>query len=228
MVKTEKTEEEQIAFFQECLSRYEAAETNAGHSRHYFQVAGTAVCLCFAGETMVSLLTSALEHLRIPACESPELTLYIWDSESTGVQMVPPPCDRHCFTDRGDIWGFNSRRIKTAFHWIENSVNLMDLEKNIGIFWVQTIQSLPFWGARFTAAHPVSLVDGKKRVSASACRRCRDRARCRDDCGQRRCRKIDHRTGMPESRDFSTSPMTILSSGRIPAQRFTVCTARQS
>jgi hypothetical protein len=59
--------------------------------------------------------------------------------------MIPPPCTVDCFTDRGDIWGFNSTRIKAAFHWVEDSVNLMDLDTNIGVFWVQKTKSLPFW-----------------------------------------------------------------------------------
>src|SRR5208283_1060318 len=32
-----------------------------------------------------------------------------------------------------------------AFHWIECSVNLMDLEKKTGIYWVQTAKTLPYW-----------------------------------------------------------------------------------
>jgi hypothetical protein len=49
------------------------------------------------------------------------------------------------FTDRGDIWGFNSKRIKTAFHWSEYSVNVMDLKTNTGVYWVKTPKSFPYW-----------------------------------------------------------------------------------
>jgi hypothetical protein len=145
MMRTEKTEHEQVDFFKQCYSKFLAAEPATESVQRYYLIAGTTVCLRFAGQSMVPLLTPALEHLKTSACTLPDLTLCIWDSESTGVNMAPPPCNRRCFTDRGDIWGFNSRRIKSAFHWIENSVNLMDLQNDIGIFWVQTIESLPFW-----------------------------------------------------------------------------------
>ena len=59
--------------------------------------------------------------------------------------MVPPPCDRAYFTDRGDFWGFNSKRIRTAFNWSDFSVNLMDLDTNIGFYWVKTVTYLPMW-----------------------------------------------------------------------------------
>jgi len=145
MDKPQKTETEQLVFFQTCYERFLKAKASAGEINHFYCIGGTNVCLKFAGDNLVSHLTPALEHLRILECDSPDVTLCVWDSDSTATEMVPPPCGWDCFTDRGDIWGFNSRRIKTAFHWIENSVNLMDLETNTGIYWVQTAETLPYW-----------------------------------------------------------------------------------
>jgi len=145
MDRPQKTEAEQLDFFERCYERFLKAKASAGEINHFYRIGGTTVCLKFAGDNLVSHLTPALEHLRIQECDPPDVTLCIWDSNSTATEMVPPPCGWDCFTDRGDIWGFNSRRIKTAFHWIENSVNLMDLETNTGIYWVQTAETLPYW-----------------------------------------------------------------------------------
>jgi hypothetical protein len=146
MDKPQKTETEQLAFFQASYERFEKAIDSAGGIYHDYRIGGTTVRLLFAGNHMVPYLTPALEHLRIPhAAAKPDVTFCIWDSDSTGTRMIPPPVKRDCFTDRGDIWGFHSRRIKTAFHWIECSVNLMDLETHTGIYWVQTADTLPFW-----------------------------------------------------------------------------------
>jgi len=145
MDKPQKTEAEQLEFFQRCYERFLKAKDSAGGVHHFCRIGGTTVRLLFAGENMVSRFIPALDHLRIHENDSPDLTLCIWDSFSTSTQMVPPPCPWECFTDRGDIWGFNSRRIKTAFHWIEYSLNLMDLETNTGIYWVQKAETLPYW-----------------------------------------------------------------------------------
>jgi len=59
--------------------------------------------------------------------------------------MLRPPCDREGFSDRGDLWGFNSKRIKTAFHYHDYSVNVFDHERKIGIYWVQNAELLPYW-----------------------------------------------------------------------------------
>lgn len=145
MDKPQKTEAEQIDFFNICHERFEKAKDSAGESSHFYRIGGTTVRLLFAGERMVPFLTPALEHLSIPETDATDVTLCIWDSDSTNTKMVPPPVKWDCFTDRGDIWGFNSRRIKTAFHWIECSLNLMDLESRTGIYWVETADTLPYW-----------------------------------------------------------------------------------
>ena len=145
MLRIEKTEQEQIDFFERFLERFHRARAAAGSVQYDYLVAGTRICLSFAGDKLVPLITPALAHLQVPPDQPAALTICIWDSESTGVSMEPPPFERDCFTDRGDIWGFNSPRIKTAFHWVENSVNVMDLEKKTGVFWIQTDRLLPFW-----------------------------------------------------------------------------------
>lgn len=145
MDKPVKSEFEQVQFFQTCHQRFQEATAKTGQIKYFYDVAGTKVCLLFAGESMVGYITPALAHLKITETNSPDVTFCIWDSDSSDVEMPPPPCEWSCFTNRGDIWGFNSRRIKTAFHWGEFSVNVMDLETNTGIYWVQSAAKLPYW-----------------------------------------------------------------------------------
>lgn len=141
----QRTEEEQIRFFEQCMERYAEAAKKTGRIKYYYDIAGTTVCLVFAGDILIPLFTPALSHLRLPDDSVADVHIHVWDSESTGVEMVPPPCEKNHFTDRGDIWGFNSERIKTAFHWSEYSVNLMDLETNTAMYWVKDPSHLPYW-----------------------------------------------------------------------------------
>lgn len=140
-----KSEAEQQEFFDRSHACYTAAAEAAGVERHCFDIAGTTVCMNFAGGQLVPVIVRAFEHLRIDAVDESDFTICLWDSDSTGVDMIEPPCDWNSFTNRGDIWGFNSHRIKTAFHWVENSVNLMNMDTNTAIWWVQTTGTLPFW-----------------------------------------------------------------------------------
>ncbi len=145
MDKQPKTEIEQLMFFNQCLQRFKKVEESTGSIKQYYDIAGTTVCLNFAGIALLPYLTPALEHLKITKPANVELTINVWDTESTNVEMIPPPCTINEYTDRGDIWGFNSKRIKTAFHWSEYSVNVMDLNTNTGVYWVKTPKAFPYW-----------------------------------------------------------------------------------
>jgi hypothetical protein len=144
---TEKilSEEEQLAFFDAVHQRFLQAGAAAGMESSDYRLADTTFRLHFAGRGLVSRYRPAFEHLRIPEVEAPDATFCLWDTRGTGVRMVPPPCPQESFTDRGDIWGFHSRRIKTAFHYHDYSVNLFDLERGLGIHWVSDGEVLPYW-----------------------------------------------------------------------------------
>ncbi len=139
------SEEEQLAFFDTSMSCSEEAMSRAGRVVRHIDVAGTRVELVFAGERLLPSIFPALAHLELPADAPPDATLHIWDTASTGVDIPPPPVRRESFTDRGDIWGLSSRRIRSAFHWIEFSLNLFDLERRIGMFWVRLDEHVPYW-----------------------------------------------------------------------------------
>ena len=139
------SEAAQLGFFDLVLERSIAAERAAGTQRYRLELAGTRIALSFAGAPLAQRFLPALAHLLSPDDASADVTFHIWDSESTGVAMPPPPCKRECLTDRGDIWGMNSERVLSAFHWSEFSVNLLDLARGEGVFWVQSERQLPYW-----------------------------------------------------------------------------------
>jgi glycosyltransferase involved in cell wall biosynthesis len=140
-----RSEEDQLNFFNQSVERFHEAVSLTGEVRRYFSIGDTAVCLVFAGEELVPFLTPAIAHLEIAPVDKADFEIMIWDSRSTNVEMLPPPCERANFTERGDFWGFGSKRIRTAFHWSDFSVNLMDLETNTGFYWVKTVEHLPMW-----------------------------------------------------------------------------------
>lgn len=140
-----RTEAEQIAFFDVVLARFRQAVAVVGLDEYLLRLAGTTVRLRFAGRRLVPQVVPALAHLLTSEAEGPELTLCLWDRTSTGVDLPPAPCDKSCFTDRGDIWGFTSRRTRTAFHYYDFSVNVLDLERRIGVYCVEGLQTLPYW-----------------------------------------------------------------------------------
>jgi hypothetical protein len=140
-----RTEEEQRAFFDDVMARTCQAFAAREPIEHVLDVAGVVVQLLFAGPRLEREFMGALAHLTCEATRQPSATFYVWDSDSTGVDMVPPPCPRSAFTDRGDIWGFSSTAVRSAFHWSEFSVNLLDVAGGVGVYWIDTADNLPYW-----------------------------------------------------------------------------------
>lgn len=135
----------QLAFFDSVLDRALAAEAKAGTLECHLSLAGTLIRLVYAGETLHRRFNAALAHLQVNPHRDPDITFHLWDSASTGIVMPQPPFPQDRLTDRGDIWGMNSNRIRAAFHWIECSVNLIDLARNEAIFWIGNEETLPYW-----------------------------------------------------------------------------------
>jgi len=145
------SEAAQLDFFDEVLERSRRAEARVAPEVRHIDAAGCLLQLRFAGKPLGQSFYPALAHLAVEPERAPDFTLHVWDSDSAGVPMIPPPCKHECFTDRGDIWGMTSERIRSAFHWSEYSVNLLDVERGVGIFWVQSATALPYW----TSASPL-------------------------------------------------------------------------
>ncbi len=141
----ELSEAAQVDFFESILDRTLVAEQRLRPLRIRLDIAGIAIELAFAGDILLPYVLPALAHLEVPSQDQPDLRIHVWDSDSTGLDFVLPPVSRDCFTTRGDIWGMNSARIRSAFHWIEFSVNVFDAKRGEGVFWVRSKACVNNW-----------------------------------------------------------------------------------
>ena len=139
------TEEEQAQFFTRLQEGYLAASARTGEIVRDFHLAGTSIRLRFAGEALLPVIVPGLANIVAGGETGPTCEIRLWDSESTGVQLAPPPRPFKDFTRRGNIWGFDSPRYRSAYHWGEGSVNAMDCETRQAVFWVPTNQHVPIW-----------------------------------------------------------------------------------
>jgi hypothetical protein len=139
-----RSEAEQAAFFDGMLARAQAAEDAAGVREDWFDIAGICVRILFAGPALADGFTGALAHLRVAPMGRPDATLHVWDSASTGVAALPPPCTHACFTHRGDIWGLVSPRYRSAFHGPDFALALLDGTTAEGVYWARDAAALPY------------------------------------------------------------------------------------
>jgi hypothetical protein len=144
--KPSLSEAEQHTFFVAMLAATRTAQARQPEIIRCITVAGVRIRLRFTGAALYEELIRPLSHLLDGREDGPvDATFNIWDSASTCVGVPNPPCPPDHFTDRGDIWGMESGRILSAFHWLECSVALMDTQSLEAIYWVDDAKALPYW-----------------------------------------------------------------------------------
>jgi hypothetical protein len=139
--------EHSIEYFASASDAFErAVDAAESKTRVYdLDVAGFRIRLEFAGPAMVPVILPALGHRVRDVSGSSDLTIRIWDSESTGVAHPPPAWNSASFRERGEIQGFNNQRIKTCFQMGPDSLSIIDMEANRGYFWVRDAEDVPYY-----------------------------------------------------------------------------------
>lgn len=147
VVPSEITGEDQssksVEYFQSVYDLFKSSQQLTGAVDRSYVIGGYRVRLSFAGTALLSL-TTALEHLAIDDHSTPDLTICLWDSESTGQRMVSRPWQEEDFLARGVIQGYNTERIYTAFQHGSGAVSVLDKERNLAVFWAPDSR-LPYW-----------------------------------------------------------------------------------
>ncbi len=138
-------ESQQADLFGGAWDAWQSAVANAVPRRHCFEIAGTNLRVHFAGPAMESKLAPGLANPVSELGSHPTCDVYVWDAESTGVTLPPPARELEDFTGRGNIWGYDSSRYRSAYHWGEGAVSLMDLESRRAMYWLNSHRDLPAW-----------------------------------------------------------------------------------
>jgi hypothetical protein len=132
-----------LDFFNEVNEAFEAA-AQARVLDHFYRLGGYAVRLRFAGEALMSTMSSALAHLTTGPEPRPDLTVCLWDSASTGCRMPRAPWREH-YAMRGEIEGYNTARMYAIYEHESRGITMFDNERGLGLFWVPEAGSIPYW-----------------------------------------------------------------------------------
>jgi hypothetical protein len=146
-----------VAFFDNVSRSFEQVVTQTGGTidRHY-NLHGHVIRLRFAGPALIPRITPALGPWVVEPEADPELTICLWDDASTGTTMPPPPWtglavyNPHgdmgwIYTRRGEVRGYNTDRIRTAFHMGSDVLCTLDMARRQAFYWTPNAKGLPQW-----------------------------------------------------------------------------------
>jgi hypothetical protein len=142
-ISVEEQSSKSVEYFESVYELFKASQQVTGPLERSFVIGGYRIRLSFSGPALLSL-TRALEHLAADDNATPDLTICLWDSESTGQRMLARPWQEDDFLARGVIQGYNTERIYTAFQHGSGAVSVLDKERNLAVFWVPD-NKLPYW-----------------------------------------------------------------------------------
>lgn len=140
-----------LAFLDRAFATFDEAVERAGVDEVDLSVAGDRVRLRFAGPALQPRLLRAMEHLRVPRDFAADvaLTISVFDSETTGVRMPPPPWTQSDYRPKGEIAGCNDDRVHTQFEPGVDLLHLYDSERRAALLWAPAPGVVPWWEPTF-------------------------------------------------------------------------------
>lgn len=131
----------------ELVRSFDAAVRATGtSSRDRFEIAGGSVELRFASPALRERLTPAFEHLALPTepSSAADLTVYLWDSASTGVE---PPSHPDVPPDhaQGALYHFHEPPLRAAYMPGLATLSALHETRGEAWHWVGDANALPYW-----------------------------------------------------------------------------------
>ncbi|MCP4686881.1 MAG: hypothetical protein GY859_02460 [Desulfobacterales bacterium] len=124
------------ALFREMRDAFERAVQRAGSLHRDFIIGEHRVRLRFAGPTLAPHLTPALAHLAAPSRGAPDLTVCVWDSDSTGVRLGACPWrPEQVAPGNGEVRGWSDERMPIAMAVDAGVLSVLNQEENLAFCW---------------------------------------------------------------------------------------------
>lgn len=132
-----------IKYFDSVWNAFDRASAATGRRDFFYNIGGRSVRLCFAGSALIPPLTQAFDHCLVKDESSPDLTVFLWDSESTGISMPAPPWEVDKIVARKEVWRFLTDRIKINYQPENHIYNLLDMSRNTAIYRIKDADRIP-------------------------------------------------------------------------------------
>ncbi len=131
-------------FFDAALVAFERAVAARGRVTERISIAGQRADLEFAGPALQARLFPALAHLR-RRDDLATLSIFLFDSVSTGVRMPPPPWGHDNVRARADVEGLRDGRWRVSFNAGSGMLVVHDREHGRALAWTRDAEAVPYY-----------------------------------------------------------------------------------
>jgi hypothetical protein len=135
-----------VSYFETACDAFEqGAAAVGGAIDRFYSIGGYTLRVRFAGPALMPCVTRALAHLAAKPTSTPTLTINVLDGASTGMTVTRPPWQTVDPSGRGEILGFNDRRIRGACQTGVDYCSLLDVSRDRAVYWLSDYREIPYW-----------------------------------------------------------------------------------
>lgn len=132
-------------FFADALEVFERAVETVGECvERFFRIAGYEIRMRFAGPAMTPL-ARAFAHRSVAPSSSPDLTVCLWDSDSTDTLPLRPGWPTDSYGAQGLVDGYNTERFRTALERTNNTLHALDHERSTALCWIPRAADVTYY-----------------------------------------------------------------------------------
>jgi len=129
-------------FFEDAMATFAACRTIV----HDYDIAGQTLRVEFAEGVTERMFARALAHIETQRGAEPDLTVAVWDSDSTATKPLRAAWGIDDYGPSGLIAGFNDARYFAVSPYSPiPAFGMLDRETQRGFYWVRNAAELPYW-----------------------------------------------------------------------------------
>ena len=144
------------AYFDLLNGAFQEAKHGKDGPEFFYNIAGSTVRLNFAGEALVPSICPALEHLKIKKASKQSLSIYLWDSATTGIKLpiLPWQKDKMITVEKDNkhqkdidqfrIY-FKDLHVQGVYQVGANTLSMLDSDRNLAVYWVPNARQMHYY-----------------------------------------------------------------------------------
>jgi hypothetical protein len=141
-----------------------AVKQVGGYTDRFYCIAGQTLCLRFAGTALVPYV-QAFSHLETLPSSHPDLTVYLWEEQSTQIPIPLPPwsvevepsstfSQTQFVEGMGTVLLVNGDRIRAGFYPENHNLISINFQQNLAFYCLKDVQKMPY----FEPGSPLRLI----------------------------------------------------------------------
>lgn len=125
-------------FYNQLVNKYlQIVQDDSGSIKYWIKIHHFTIKLCFAGEALVPSIIPSLEHLLLSETSNQaDLTLYLWDSFSTGIKIGELPWSTDYYKPRGEIKDFVDENCRISYLQENGLLSVYNQQTQTAVQWI--------------------------------------------------------------------------------------------